>query len=257
MPFNLLRYILLVVSLAGASLGIARHVTAEAPVTVFAAASLKSALDEIAEDYPSPLQISYGGSSTLARQIQYGAPAEVFISANVDWMDVLERDGLIETESRKALLTNRLVLIGGPDTNSTLKIAHGFDLAGALNGDYLAMALIDAVPAGIYGRAALRSLGVWDSVAPYVAQADNVRAALMLVAIGEAPYGIVYATDAAAARVKIIDTFPADSHPPILYPVARISGAGKQAKALVDYLSTPAAREIFVKHGFGIPADGT
>lgn len=110
---------------------------------------------------------------------------------------------------------------------------------------------------GIYGRAALRSLGVWDSVAPYVAQADNVRAALMLVAIGEAPYGIVYATDAAAARVKIIDTFPADSHPPILYPVARISGAGKQAKALVDYLSTPAAREIFVKHGFGIPADDT
>lgn len=247
------RRLFLAVSLIAALIAAGRG-TAETPVTIFAAASLKSALDEIATGYADPVQISYGGSSTLARQIQYGAPADLFISANTDWMDVLEREGLIQPETRKTLLTNRLVLIAGPGVTDDLTLGPGFALAGALGQSRLAMALVDAVPAGIYGRAALQSLGVWEAVAPKVAQADNVRAALMLVAMGEAPYGIVYATDAAAVpEVRIVGTFPADSHAPILYPAARVTGAGDAAQAFLDHLGMPAAGAIFRKHGFGLP----
>jgi molybdate transport system substrate-binding protein len=256
MQTSLSRRLFLALSIAAALIGV-RGVSAEAPVTVFAAASLKSALDDIAATYPAPVQISYGGSSTLARQIQYGAPADLFISANTDWMDVLERDGLITTGTRHTLLTNRLVLIAGPTVTDDLIVAPGFDLAGALGQDRLAMALVDAVPAGLYGRAALQRLGVWDAIAPKVAQADNVRAALMLVAVGEAPYGIVYATDAAAApEVRIVGTFPADSHAPIRYPAARVKGAGEAAQAFLDYLGSAPASDIFRKHGFGLPEPG-
>lgn len=232
---------------------------ADMPVTVFAAASLKSALDDLAATYAHPVQISYGGSSTLARQIQHGAPADVFISANAAWMDVLEQDGLIIKDSRQSLLTNRLVLIAGPDVDGDLTIEPGFDLAGAIGRDHLAMALVNAVPAGIYGVAALQSLGVWEEVAPSVAQTDNVRAALMLVALGEAPYGIVYATDAAASpEVQVVGTFPEASHPPIRYPAALVTGANAApARAFLDYLGTPAAGKIFQRHGFGSPEDGT
>ncbi|WP_424987797.1 molybdate ABC transporter substrate-binding protein [Microbulbifer sp. S227A] len=228
------------------------------PVTVFAAASLKSALDELASLHDGPVQVSYGGSSTLARQIQHGAPADLFVSANTAWMDVLEQDGLIVGTSRKTLLTNRLVLIAGPDAKADLIIEPGFDLAGVLGRDHLAMALVDAVPAGIYGAAALRALGVWDQVAPQVAQTDNVRAALMLVALGEAPYGIVYATDAAASsEVRIVGTFPEHSHPPIRYPAARVTGGhAEPAQAFLDFLGTPHAGEVFRSHGFGLPGDG-
>ncbi|MEO9779848.1 MAG: molybdate ABC transporter substrate-binding protein [Sedimentitalea sp.] len=231
---------------------------ADTPVTVFAAASLKSALDELGTAYAGPVQISYGGSSTLARQIQHGAPADLFISANTAWMDVLEQEGLIVTASRRTLLTNQLVLIAGPDVNGDLSIEPGFDLAGALGQDHLAMALVEAVPAGIYGAAALRSLGIWEQVAPSVAQTDNVRAALMLVALGEAPYGIVYATDAAASpEVRIVGTFPATSHPPIRYPAALVTGASlAPAQVFLDYLSTSEAAEVFRNHGFGLPEDG-
>lgn len=231
---------------------------AETPVTVFAAASLKSALDELATAYAKPVQISYGGSSTLARQIQHGAPADLFISANTAWMDVLEQEGLIVTASRRTLLTNQLVLIAGPGVNGDLAIEPGFDLAGALGGDHLAMALVEAVPAGIYGAAALRSLGIWEQVAPSVAQTDNVRAALMLVALGEAPYGIVYATDAAASpEVRIVGTFPATSHPPIRYPAALVTGTNPDpAQAFLDYLGTPEAEEVFRMHGFGLSEEG-
>ncbi|MCL4120302.1 UNVERIFIED_CONTAM: hypothetical protein GTU68_060943 [Idotea baltica] len=233
-------------------------VRAESPVTVFAAASLKSALDELATAYAEPVQISYGGSSTLARQIQHGAPADLFISANTAWMDVLEQEGLIVTASRRTLLTNQLVLIAGPDVHGDLVIEPGFDLAGALGRDHLAMALVEAVPAGIYGAAALRSLGIWEQVAPSVAQTDNVRAALMLVALGEAPYGIVYATDAAASpAVRIVGRFPATSHPPIRYPAALVTGTNPDpAQTFLDYLGTPEAEEVFRKHGFGLPEDG-
>lgn len=231
---------------------------ADTPVTVFAAASLKSALDELAAAYASPVHISYGGSSTLARQIQNGAPADLFISANAAWMDVLEQDELIVAASRRTLLTNRLVLIAGSDVAGDLTIEPGFDLAGVLGQDYLAMALIEAVPAGIYGAAALRSLGIWEQVAPRIAQTDNVRAALMLVALGETPYGIVYATDAAASpEVRVVGMFPADSHPPIRYPAARVTGADPApAQAFLDFLGAPDAGEIFQRHGFGLPEDG-
>ncbi len=241
------------------------------PVTVFAAASLKNALDEVAHQFETSgagrISLSYAGSSALARQIQYGAPAQIFLSANTTWMDVLERDGLIDAPTRVDLLSNRLVLItpqeGDQGADIAITIAPdmnlGMDLVAALGTARLAMALVDAVPAGIYGRAALQSLGVWDAVQGHVAQTDNVRAALRLVVLGEAPLGIVYATDAhAEPRVRVVGTFPKNSHPPILYPVARVTGAGTDtgtdaAQAFFDYLAGPQARAVFTRHGFGRP----
>jgi molybdate transport system substrate-binding protein len=230
-----------------------------AEVTVFAAASLKTALDEVAARFHDSggdtVQISYAGSSALARQIQQGAPAQLFISASTDWMDVLAGDGLLAAGTRTDLLTNRLVLIAGSDTDTTLDLAPGADLAGALGADgRLAMALVDAVPAGIYGKAALQSLGLWDSVAGHVAQADNVRAALRLVAVGEAPLGIVYATDAnAEPQVRMVGVFPEDSHPPIVYPAAILAeGDTPQARAFFAFLTGARAGAVFTRHGFGL-----
>jgi len=229
-------------------------------VTIFAAASLKTALDDIAArhhaDTGDTMRISYAGSSKLARQLQQGAPAQVFVSANTAWMDVLEADGLLAEGTRADLLVNRIVLIAGPgaDADLSLSISPDLDLTDVLGDGRLAMALVDAVPAGIYGKAALQSLGLWDGVADKVAQADNVRAALRLVASGEAPLGIVYATDAVAdPRVRVLDTFPADSHPAIRYPAAVLAeGDTPEARAALAYLSSPAAREIFLKNGFGL-----
>lgn len=223
---------------------------------VFAAASLKTALDEIAGDFAAATghsaAISYAGSSALARQIQAGAPADVFISANTEWMDVLEAEGLIAPESRFDLVGNAIVLIAADPGAAPVEVAPELDLAGMLDGGWLAMALVDAVPAGIYGKAALESLGLWGSVAPQVAQADNVRAALALVATGEAPYGIVYATDAAAEpAVTAIGTFPEETHPPIIYPAARTTaGTGAAAAAFADYLTSDTARAVFAGQGF-------
>ncbi len=228
-------------------------------VTVFAAASLKTALDEIVglhqENTGDRVAVSYGGSSALARQIQYGAPAQIFLSANGAWMDVLENDGLIDVDTRIDLVTNQLVLIAATDVKTSLVVAPGMDLTGVLGGNKLAMALTDAVPAGIYGRAALVSLGIWEATRDHIAQTDNVRAALRLVALGEAPLGIVYATDANAdSRVRLIGAFPQDSHPPILYPAAHLRQGGSAAsRALFRFLTTPEARAVFVRHGFGIP----
>ncbi|MFD3190164.1 molybdate ABC transporter substrate-binding protein [Sedimentitalea sp. HM32M-2] len=229
------------------------------PVTVFAAASLKDAMDEIAELYRTAggsVQISFAGSSTLARQIQHGAPAHVFVSANAGWMDALQRDGLIEPASRVDLLTNRLVLIAAAaaDGPTDPEPVERLDLAGILGEGRLAMALIDAVPAGLYGRAALQSLGLWDAVRDRIAQADNVRAALMLVAMQEAPLGIVYATDALAdPRVRIVASFAAGSHPPIRYPAAIVAGTpARSAQAFLDFLRGPEAGAVFLRHGFGL-----
>lgn len=227
-----------------------------ADVTVFAAASLKTALDEIAMTYPVPLTLVYGGSSALARQIQQGAPAQVFLSANTEWMDVLEGDGLIDKATRIDLLTNRLVLIAPADSSVTLDMISGADLAGALGPDgRLAMGLTEAVPAGIYGRAALEALGIWDSVAARTAQTDNVRAALNLVALKEAPLGIVYSTDAAAEpKVRVVATFDEALHPRIVYPAAAVrAGDTPEARALLDWLKGPEARAIFARQGFGFP----
>ena len=191
---------------------------ARAEVTVFAAASLMGALDEVAAGWEDrtggEVRLSYAGSSALARQIEAGAPADVFVSANVDWMDELGERGLTEPGSRRDLLSNRLVLVG-PAGAAPLALEPGLDLAALLDGGRLAMALVDAVPAGLYGREALRSLGLWGAVEPRVAQAENVRAALALVARGEAPLGVVYASDARAEpRVAVVATFPEGSHPP-------------------------------------------
>lgn len=228
-------------------------------VVVFAAASMKTALDEVADAFEATtghqVTISYAGSNALAQQIIAGAPADLFLSAAVNWMDAVEQAGLVVPGTRADLLGNSLVLIAHGKAAAPVQIGPGFDLAGLLGPEKLAMALVDAVPAGQYGKAALQSLGVWDAVAPSVAQADNVRAALALVATGEAPFGITYATDAAADdNVTIVGTFPSDSHPPIRYPAALLTGAEDAAdRAFFEALSGDAAGAIFAAAGFKVP----
>lgn len=230
-----------------------------AGVTVFAAASLKDALDEASRRFDvatgNRTTISYGASSALALQIEHGAPADIFASADADWMDYLQERKLIRTESRVNLLSNRLALISPAASAIRIGISPGFPLARVLGSDRLAMADPDHVPAGKYGRAALESLGVWTSVAAKVARSENVRAALALVARGEAPLGIVYSSDALAERkVRIVDEFPVSSHPRIVYPAA-LTAASRSAAAsrLLVFLRAPAARAVWLKHGFTVP----
>jgi molybdate transport system substrate-binding protein len=229
-----------------------------AEIVVFAAASLKEALDDATRAYDSQsgdaTKISYAASSTLAKQIEAGAPADMFISADLDWMDYLQQRDLIKSAARRNLLGNRLVVVAPAESDVKLDIEPGFDLAGALKGGRLAMANPDSVPAGKYGKAALEKLGVWNSVRGVVAPAENVRAALLFVARREAPLGIVYATDAAAEpRVKIVGVFPADTHPPIVYPAAlTMANRSPDAARLLDFLASAAARSIFEKHGFTV-----
>jgi molybdate transport system substrate-binding protein len=224
--------------------------------TVFAAASLKNALDDVVKAHESKTKdkvvVSYAASSALARQIEAGAPADIFVSADLDWMDYLEKRSLIQQASRQNLLRNRIVLIAPSDSKSNLKIAPGFPLASALGKERLAMADTNSVPAGKYGKASLEALGVWQDVQSRVAAAENVRAALLLVARGEAPFGIVYSTDAAAEqKVRIVDQFPENTHPPIIYPAALIATSTNSAAAsFLASLNQPAARAIFEKHGF-------
>jgi molybdate transport system substrate-binding protein len=228
-------------------------------VSVFAAASLKTALDPIAAEFEAQtgnkVQISYAGSNTLAQQIISGAPADIFISANEKWMDEVAKAGLLVANSREDLLGNTLVLIAHDPVAKPVTLAKGFDLAGLLGDEKLAMAMVDAVPAGQYGKAALESLGLWDAVAAKVAQSENVRAALALVALGEAPYGIVYATDAAAEpKVHIFASFPPDSYPPITYPAALLTTVQDAAdKDFLAALSAPEAEAIFKGQGFSLP----
>ncbi|WP_417207730.1 molybdate ABC transporter substrate-binding protein [Antarctobacter sp.] len=225
------------------------------PVTVFAAASLKTALDEVAGGYGGEVVLSYAGSSALARQVQLGAPADVVFLANTDWMDVLDSGGLIGPGTRGDLLGNRLVL-AGPVGAAQVEIGPDLDLVGMLGEGRLAMALVEAVPAGIYGKAALESLGLWAAVAPRVAQVDNVRAALALVSLGQVPLGIVYATDARAdPRVDALGLFPENSHPPIRYPVAAVAGREAVAAPFLTYLQGPEARATFQAHGFAVLGD--
>lgn len=225
-------------------------------VTVFAAASLTTALTEIETGFEAAtghdLVLSLAGSSALAQQIRQGAPADIFISASTDWMDLIAAEGLIEPGGRFDLLGNTLVLIAHGRAAAPVEIGPGFDLAARLGDGRLAMALVDAVPAGIYGKAALEHFGLWDGVADRVAQTDNVRAALALVALGEAPYGIVYATDANAAdNVTIIATFPPESHPAIVYPLADLVGRDTPAEAaFIAYLRGDEARAAFARQGF-------
>lgn len=207
-----------------------------AEVVVFAAASMKTALDAMAAGFQAEtghrVTISYGGSNALARQILEGAPADIFISAAVNWMDEVEKAGLVAEGARADLPGNTLVLVAHGKDAAPVSIGPGFDLAGLLGDGRLSMAMVDAVPARQYGKAALASLGVWAEVEASVAQSENVRAALTLVAAGEAPYGIVYATDAAATdNVTVVGTFPAGSHPAIVFPAALLRGAADAANA--------------------------
>lgn len=196
--------------------------------------------------------VSYGASNTLAKQIEAGAPADVFVSADLDWMDYLDGRKLLAPGSRTNLLSNRLVLIAPVSSRSTLKIGSNFGLAAALGADKLAMANPDAVPAGKYGKQALETLGVWASVERQVARTENVRVALALVSRGEAPLGIVYTTDALTDRnVRIVDTFPESSHPAIIYPAAIVAASRAPfAKRFVDYLRSTSARLIWQRYGF-------
>ncbi|MCU0899233.1 MAG: molybdate ABC transporter substrate-binding protein [Cypionkella sp.] len=227
-------------------------------VVVFAAASLKTALDGIAAEFQAEtghkVTISYGGSGALAKQIIDGAPADIFISAAVNWMDAVDAAGLVAAAKRRDLVGNRLVLVAHGTDAPAVALSRGLDLAGLIGSGRLAMGLVDAVPAGQYGKAALDSLGLWQSVEPLVAQVENVRAALTLVSAGEAPYGIVYATDTAPQdNVTVVATFPADSHPQIVYPAALLSGAADAADAaFFDALSSDAADATFAAQGFVI-----
>jgi molybdate transport system substrate-binding protein len=220
---------------------------------VFAAASLKNALDEAVIRYGKPVVVSYGASSALARQIESGAPADVFISADLDWLDYLEKKNLLAPGTRRNLLGNRLVLIAPARAPVKLEPAPRFPIAKALGGGRLALAEPMSVPAGKYAKAALEELGVWDQVAARVAAADNVRAALALVARGEAPLGVVYQTDARAEpRVVVAGVFPPSSHPPIVYPAAALKDAKAQAAPFLEFLAGEKAGAIFEKHGFAV-----
>jgi molybdate transport system substrate-binding protein len=231
---------------------------AQERVTVFAAASLKNALDAVAAEWKiasgNEAVISYAASSALAKQIEQGAPADIFMSADLDWMAWLSGRNLTVKDTEIHLLGNRIVLIAPKDLQAATTIAPGFDLAGLLGGGRLAMANVDAVPAGRYGKAALEKLGVWASVEDSVAQAENVRAALALVSTGEAPLGIVYQTDAAAdPKVKIVAIFPEDTHPPIVYPVAELAGAGSPAAGdFLTFLQSDKSRSLFESQGFSV-----
>jgi molybdate transport system substrate-binding protein len=227
-------------------------------LTVFAAASLKESLDDAARAFESAsghkLRVSYGATSALARQIDAGAPAQVFISADAEWMDHVEARGLLKGP-RIPLLTNALVLVAPRGGVPRLRIERGFALAAALGNGRLALADPRAVPAGKYARAALESLGVWGQVEGRLAPAENVRAALALVARAETPLGIVYRSDALAQPgVAIVDTFPASSHPPIVYPLGILRGAPKPADDFAAFLVSAPARAIWRRHGFGLPS---
>ncbi len=228
-------------------------------LVVFAAASLTNALEEVAQNWMeesgNDVLMSFAGSSAIARQIQQGAPADIFISASVDWMDALETSGDLRDGTRRDLLGNNLVLIAHDGDAQPVTIDEDLDLIGMLDGGRLAMALVDAVPAGIYGREALTALGLWDDLAPYVAQSDNVRTALTFVALGEAPLGIVYATDAFVAEsVSVIGTFPEGSHAPIVLPAAITAQSNHpQAQAFLDFLASDAAAKIWRGFGFSVP----
>ena len=222
---------------------------------VFAAISLTDAIEEADRAFATragfAVRASYGASSLLAKQIEAGAAADVYLAADREWMDYLSARSLIRPGSRRDLLGNELVLIAPRDSTLKLKIAPRFDLRGALGGGHLATGDPDSVPAGMYARAALLKLGAWQAVSDRLVRAENVRAALAYVARGEAPLGIVYQTDALSEkRVRVVDVFPTDTHPPITYPLALTTRARAQAESYVEFLEGDVARQIFVRRGF-------
>jgi molybdate transport system substrate-binding protein len=222
-----------------------------ADVTIFAASSLKTVLDQVAAEWQGDtVTLSYGGSAALAKQIAQGAPADIFISASEEWMDDLASKALIQPATRHDIAGNTLILIAH-DAAPPVKIAAGMDIVGLLGDGKLSMAFVDSVPAGQYGKASLESLGLWTRVEPMVVQSENVRAALALVTSGEATLGVVYASDAVAEPgVTVLGTFPDDSHPAITYPAALTRSANPAAQAFLDHLTSPAAQKTFAAQGF-------
>lgn len=247
------RWLSLVLALLLA-IGLGLPAAAQGTVTIFAAASLRNALDQAAAEYAKetgtpPAKISYAASSALARQIEQGAPADLYISADTDWMDYLAQKALIRPGTRVDLFTNHLALIAPKESTVKLTITRGFPLARALGAGRLAMAGPE-VPAGKYGEASLMALGVWDQVRDRTARGENVRAALQFVTRGEAPLGIVYDTDALAEPgVRIVGLFPDASHPRIVYPGAAIT-ANPRAAAFLAWLHGPRAAAVFKPFGF-------
>lgn len=247
-----LRILVLLVALFGP----AASVAAEPALTVFAAASLQNALEEISAAQRraggAPARLAFAASSTLARQIERGAPADVYVSADLAWMDYLAERGRIVQGSRVIVARNRLVLIAPAADAAPLEIAPGVALLERLGRGRLALGDPDHVPAGRYAKAALESLGLWASLAAHLAPVENVRVALALVARGEAPLGIVYASDVAVEPgVRVVGMFPPGSHPPIVYPAARVvGGAHDAAKRYLAFLRSAAARAAFARQGF-------
>jgi len=231
---------------------------AHAQTTIFAAASATSAVDEVLELYRQqggePVRASYASSGALARQIESGAPAGMYLSANPDWMDHLEQQGLLAEGTRQDLLSNSLVLVAPVQDRRSLELRHGMPLARWLNGGRLSMGDPAHVPAGNYARQALEHFGVWDDVQAQTARAENVRAAVLLVARAEAPLGIVFATDAAIEpQVRVVATFPSNSHDTIVYPAAIVGEHDSEAvRAFLAFLQTAEARQVFERYGFGV-----
>lgn len=226
-----------------------------ADITVFAAQSLSDALQDAGQAWQRKTghtaAFSFAASGALAKQIQASAFADIFISADADWMDYLDSRGLIARGTRVDLLGNHLVLIATSDSKVALRIAPHFDLLGTLHGGRLSVADPDSVPAGKYAKTALTALGIWNGVADHLAPAENVRVALAYVARGEAPLGIVYTTDAVSEpRVRVVDTFPDNTHQRIVYPAALTREAKPLAREFLDFLKGPEASAVFKKNGF-------
>lgn len=227
----------------------------KAPITVFAAASLTNVLQELGDRFTDetsiPVRFSFAASSALARQIENGSPADVFFSADLEWMDYLQSRHLIRSETRHDLLGNRLVLVAPVDSTLRLKIEPHFALAAALGKGRLATGDPDSVPAGRYARAALANLGVWRELADRIVRADNVRSALAFVDRGEVPLGIVYETDALIDKqVRVVDVFPENSHLPIVYPAALTTSAKADAAKFLAYIRGSAGDIAFKRYGF-------
>jgi molybdate transport system substrate-binding protein len=247
----------LVAVVLGLVAGVSVHAQDAKPVVVFAAASLTDALTEVGIAFTKqtgiPIKPSFAASSALARQIEAGAPAQVFFPADEEWMDYLQGKNLLAPGSRRDVLANRLVLIAPASSTSSVKISSGDALVKALGTTRIATGDPDSVPVGKYAKAALTKLGAWEQLRARIIPAENVRSALAFVARGEAAYGIVYLTDAKIdQKVKQVDTFPADSHAPIRYPIALIRRNEGDAKRFVEFVSGPAASAIFEKYGFSL-----
>jgi len=231
---------------------------AEGKITVFAAASLTNVMDEIAAIYEKEKGIkvagSYAGSAALAKQIENGAPADVFISADVRWVDYLQQKNRILPETRKDLLSNKLVIIAPKGRGFKVTAEKGFDFSKAFDGR-LCTGDLESVPAGVYAKQSLVALAWWDAIKPRIVGTQDVRAALAFVERGECAAGIVYETDAKVSdKVELVARLPDETHAPIVYPVAAIAGSSPQARAFMEYLSSPQAAAIFTKHGFTVIA---